>query len=61
MEFDIWKRYEFRPELSDGLTGDEIVTTIHPGNHYHLQHMNRLHLKIQANFARNNHMVKRNY
>lgn len=40
MEFDIWKRYEFRPELSDGLTGDEIVSTIHPGNHYYLRPIN---------------------
>lgn len=31
MEFDIWKRYEFRPELSHGLTGNENVTILHPG------------------------------
>lgn len=32
MEFDIWKRYVFRPDLSNGLTGDEVITTLHPGN-----------------------------
>lgn len=35
MEFDIWKRYEFRPELSDGLTGNENVTILHPGKLYY--------------------------
>lgn len=31
MEFDMWKRYEFRPELSHGLTN---VTILHPGKCY---------------------------
>lgn len=34
MEFDIWKRYVFRPELSNGLTGNENITILHPGNRY---------------------------
>lgn len=33
MEFDIWKRYVFRPDLSNGLTGQENVTILHPGNY----------------------------
>lgn len=32
MEFDLVKRYAFRPDLSEGLTGDEMITTLHPGN-----------------------------
>lgn len=31
MEFDYVKKYVFRPDLSNNLTGDEIITTIHPG------------------------------
>lgn len=31
MEFDVWRKYIFRSDLSNGLTGDEIVTTLHPG------------------------------
>lgn len=31
VEFTLKKSFEFRPELSEGLTGDEIVTTLHPG------------------------------
>lgn len=30
VEFTTVKKYIFRPELSHGLTGDEIVTTLHP-------------------------------
>lgn len=37
MEFSIWKRYVFRPDLSNGLTGDEIVTILHPGDYNHLK------------------------
>lgn len=32
MEFDTWKKYVFRADLSNGLTGDEVVTILHPGN-----------------------------
>lgn len=32
MEFILMKKYVFRPDLSNNLTGDEIVTTLHPGN-----------------------------
>lgn len=31
MEYDDIRTYIFRPDLSNGLTGNEIVTTIHPG------------------------------
>lgn len=31
---DLVKRHVFRPDLSEGLTGDEVVTTIHPGNYF---------------------------
>lgn len=31
MAFNMWKRYVFRPDLSNGLTGHELVTTLHPG------------------------------
>lgn len=32
MAFNNMKKYIFRPDLSNNLTGDEIVTTLHPGN-----------------------------
>lgn len=32
MEYDVWNKYVFRANLSDGLTGDEVITTLHPGN-----------------------------
>lgn len=32
MTFTLYKKYIFRPDLSNNLTGDEIVTTLHPGN-----------------------------
>lgn len=31
IEFAVWKKFVFRPELSNGLTGEEVVTTLHPG------------------------------
>lgn len=31
MEFDYMKKHVFRPEYSNNLTGNEIITTIHPG------------------------------
>lgn len=31
MEYDDIRTYIFRPDLSKNLTGNEIVTTIHPG------------------------------
>lgn len=31
MEYDDIRTYIFRPDLSESLTGDEIITTIHPG------------------------------
>lgn len=31
IEYDDIRTYIFRPDLSNNLTGDEIVTTIHPG------------------------------
>lgn len=31
MEYDVWNKYVFRPNLSEGLTGDEVITTLHPG------------------------------
>lgn len=32
MTFTTMKKYTFRPDLSNGLTGEEIVTTLHPGS-----------------------------
>lgn len=32
MEFDMWKKYVFRANLSEGLTGNEVVTVLHPGS-----------------------------
>lgn len=32
IEYDDIRTYIFRPDLSKGLTGNEIVTTIHPGD-----------------------------
>lgn len=31
LEFTLKKTWHFQPQLSNGLTGDEIVTTLHPG------------------------------
>lgn len=31
MEFDYMKKYVFRPDLSNNLTGEEVITTLHPG------------------------------
>lgn len=31
MTFTLMKKYVFRPDLSNSLTGDEIITTLHPG------------------------------
>lgn len=31
MEYDDFRTYTFRPDLSKHLTGNEIITTIHPG------------------------------
>lgn len=31
LEFTLLKKYIFKPELSNGLTGEEEVTTLHPG------------------------------
>lgn len=31
IEYDDIRTYIFRPDLSNGLTGDEIVTVLHPG------------------------------
>lgn len=40
MSFDIMKKYVFRPDLSNNLTGQEVVTTLHPGNthNYKINH-----------------------
>lgn len=32
MAFTLYKRYVFRPDLSNSLTGEEEVTTLHPGD-----------------------------
>lgn len=32
MVFNAMKQFVFRPDLSNKLTGEEIVTTIHPSN-----------------------------
>lgn len=31
MQFTLWRKYIFQPDLSNGLTGNEEVTTLHPG------------------------------
>lgn len=31
LEFTLKKAWKFRPKLSNGLNGNEIVTTLHPG------------------------------
>lgn len=31
MSFNNMRKYIFRPDLSNNLTGNEIVTTMHPG------------------------------
>lgn len=28
----MWKKYVFRANLSEGLTGNEVVTVLHPGS-----------------------------
>lgn len=35
MEYDDIRTYTFRPDLSKNLTGNEIITTIHPGKSAH--------------------------
>lgn len=32
MNFTLRRTWVFQPQLSDGLTGDEIITTLHPGS-----------------------------
>lgn len=39
MQFNLWRKYVYRRDLSNGLTGEEIVTTLHPGT-------NQLHSNI---------------
>lgn len=31
MTSTLWRKYIFKPELSGSLTGDEVVTILHPG------------------------------
>lgn len=31
MQFTLWRKYIFQPDLSNGLTGNEEVTILHPG------------------------------
>lgn len=31
LTFTVYRKYVFRPDLSNNLTGDEVVTTLHPG------------------------------
>lgn len=35
MEFDDIRTYNFRPDLSNGLTGNEMITVLHPGKMMH--------------------------
>ncbi|XP_031629088.1 sensory neuron membrane protein 1-like, partial [Contarinia nasturtii] len=53
MTFTTMKKYVFRPDLSNGLTGEEIVTIIHPviasiGLTVHFEYRQFLHVAVQA-------------
>lgn len=53
MEFDYMKKYVFRPDLSNNLTGEEVITTLHPGLFKKCSPTKINHVKIFMRYTRN--------